>query len=495
MSDDVIKPSTARASNPTEAPKRLTGNLGVTAIVFMVVAAAAPLTVVGGTMPLGFGLGNGVGLPVTFVFAAVILCLFTVGLSRMAQAVPKPGAFYTYIRQGLGPTAGTAAACVAIASYIVVPLATSAYAGVQVDLAVTSLGGPHIPWFVYSIATILFIGLLGYRSIDLTSRVLSVMLIGEVLVVVALAVVVLARGGDSGVTTAPLEPSNLLGGNVGLAIMFAITGFIGFEATAVFRDEARDPERTVPRATYISVIAIGLFYAFAAYVMIVAWGPDNIVTQAITDPAGMLVAATDRYLGPVGVVAAQALLITSILACILAFHNVTARYLHSLAGEGILPRRLNAVHEIHGSPHRSSAIVSGVSAAFLVIAVVLGLDPVNQIFAWFSSLITVGVVILMIATGISVLVYFAKNRRGATVWSSTVAPVLSVVGLGFSLALLISNFSMLTGGSHAVAYSLLGIFPFAALIGVVVARRRSTSRPRNRIRVLDSSYRSSTVTT
>lgn len=487
MSDDASPSAIAVGTGTEDSPSRLTGSLGTTAIVFMVVAAAAPLTVVGGTMPLGFGLGNGLGLPSMFVVAAVILCLFTVGLSRMSRVVSKPGAFYTYVKEGLGPAAGSAAAFIAIASYIVVPLATSAYAGVQLDLAVTSIGGPAIPWWAYSLVTVAAIGLLGYRSIDLTSRVLSVMLVGEILVVAALAVVVLASGGEAGLTAEPLAPSNLLSGNVGLALMFAITGFIGFEATAVFRDEARNPERTIPRATYISVTAIGLFYAFSAYVTIVAWGPNNVVAQSINDPAGMLVSATDRYLGVVGVVAAQALLITSILACILAFHNVTARYLHSLAGDALLPRRINSIHPVHGSPHRSSLIVTGVSFVFLAAAVALGLDPVTQVFAWFSSLITVGVVILMILTGISVLVYFAKNPAGSTTWACVAAPILSVVGLGISLTLLVGNFPMLVGGSQTLAFTLLAIFPVSAAIGALVTRRRASALPR-RIHPSDPAY-------
>ena len=44
--------------------RRLSGHLGPVGIVFMVVAAAAPLTVIGGNMPLAMGLGNGAGAPV-----------------------------------------------------------------------------------------------------------------------------------------------------------------------------------------------------------------------------------------------------------------------------------------------------------------------------------------------------------------------------------------------------------------------------------------------
>lgn len=110
----------------TPAPK-LSGSLGVTAIVFMVVAAASPLTVVGGAAPLGFLLGNGVGFPTLFATSAVILVLFSVvGLSAMAKHVAKPGAF-TYVGYGLGRSAGLAAAWVAMLTYTTVQIAVYGY--------------------------------------------------------------------------------------------------------------------------------------------------------------------------------------------------------------------------------------------------------------------------------------------------------------------------------------------------------------------------------
>ena len=42
-------------------------------------------------------------------------------------------------------------------------------------------------------------------------------------------------------STAFLKPGEVVSGSLGIAIMFAIASFIGFEATAVFRDEAHNP--------------------------------------------------------------------------------------------------------------------------------------------------------------------------------------------------------------------------------------------------------------
>ncbi|MGO2061433.1 hypothetical protein [Leucobacter sp. UCMA 4100] len=55
-----------------QAPQKLSGNLGTGAIAFMVIAAAAPLTVIGGNAPLAIGQGNGAGAPVGFAIASII---------------------------------------------------------------------------------------------------------------------------------------------------------------------------------------------------------------------------------------------------------------------------------------------------------------------------------------------------------------------------------------------------------------------------------------
>src|ERR1044072_6777071 len=75
--------------------RQLSGRLGVGSIVFMVVAAAAPLTVIGGGFPVAVLLGNGAGVPSMFAIGAVILLFFAVGLSAMSRFIPRPGAFFT----------------------------------------------------------------------------------------------------------------------------------------------------------------------------------------------------------------------------------------------------------------------------------------------------------------------------------------------------------------------------------------------------------------
>lgn len=53
-----------------------------------------------------------------------------------------------------------------------------------------------------------------------------------------------------GLYTSWITTQKVFSGNLGIAILFAVTSYSGFEVTAVFREEARGSEQTIPRATF-----------------------------------------------------------------------------------------------------------------------------------------------------------------------------------------------------------------------------------------------------
>ena len=173
--------------NPTtDETQRLSGHLGTVGVVFMVVAAAAPLTVIGGNMPLSMGLGNGAGAPVGFIIAAVVLLLFSIGFVTMTPHVPEAGAFFSYVTLGLGKRPGTGIAVVALIAYTAIQVGIYGYIGWAIGDTVGFYGGPEIPWAVYSFAVLAIVALLGYRHIDLSAKVLGVALALEIGIVVLL---------------------------------------------------------------------------------------------------------------------------------------------------------------------------------------------------------------------------------------------------------------------------------------------------------------------
>jgi amino acid transporter len=277
MSETTTTPE-ALGEQPPAPIRQLKGNLGVAAIVFMVVAAAAPLGVIGAVVPLGIASGNGAGFPATFIVSTVVLLLFfAVGFTAMTPYVEEAGAFFSYVRKSLGFPTGIGIAFVAIVSYLAIEAGVYGLLGPAGASIVELFGGPTLPWWLFAAVAFVVTTYLGYRNIELSSRVLAVLLTAEIAIVAVLDLVIVMRGGDHGLSTGIVNPSAIFSGSLGIGLLFAIISYVGFEATAIFRDEARTPERTIPRATYLALILIGVFYAITSWALISGWGDAEAV--------------------------------------------------------------------------------------------------------------------------------------------------------------------------------------------------------------------------
>src|SRR5699024_3319295 len=83
--------------------------LGAAGIVFLVMAAVAPLPGVIVVAGLAITLGNGGGTPASFLIVALILLLFSVGYAQMSKKLVSAGGFYAFVVRGLGRTGGLVA--------------------------------------------------------------------------------------------------------------------------------------------------------------------------------------------------------------------------------------------------------------------------------------------------------------------------------------------------------------------------------------------------
>jgi amino acid transporter len=469
MSEITTTPETlGEKPNPV---RHLRGNLGVAAIVFMVVAAAAPLGVIGGVVPLGLASGNGAGFPATFVVSTVILLLFAVGFTALTPYVEEAGAFFSYVRKSLGFPTGIGVAFVALVSYVAIEAGVYGLLGPAGATVVELFGGPALPWWLFAAVAFAITTYLGYRNIQLSSRVLAVLLTAEIAIVAVVDLVIVVQGGDHGLSNGIVNPTAIFSGSLGIGLLFALISYVGFEATAIFRDEARTPERTIPRATYVALILIGAFYAITSWALVSGWGDDEAVTRATESGSTFLADTATRYIGVVGTDIITVLYFTSLFACILSFHNVASRYVFALSQRDVLPASLSYAHARHGSPHQASLWISGVVAVSIVLAVVFKLDPAAQFYTWFAGATTVGFVVLLIATSVAVLVFFARDRRGNSQWRVRIAPALGLVGLLGSLILILANLSDLVGGSSVLAWVIIGLLVAAFALGAAIGTR------------------------
>jgi hypothetical protein len=87
----------------TKEVQRLRPNaVGMSSVMFMAIATAAPIAAMVGNVPISVGFGNGAYTPASYLVATVVLSLFALGYSAMARHITATGAFYGFISFGLG---------------------------------------------------------------------------------------------------------------------------------------------------------------------------------------------------------------------------------------------------------------------------------------------------------------------------------------------------------------------------------------------------------
>lgn len=459
---------TSSLKDYNEASKEtgLKGNLTTIGIVFMVLAQAAPLTMMAGVSPLIIGLGNGIGAPLTILVVGTALLTFSCGFVAMSRYVKSAGAFYSYILKGTGRVIGIASASVAIISYAVLVIALEAYLAVIIRDTISGTFGLQLHWGIFAVALVLMVGILGYVNIEASARVLGFALAAELLIILLADAAVLFTKGIHGMSIVPLEPSSFFSGNVGLGILFAVFGFIGFEATVVYREEVNTPDKTIPRATYFSVVLITMLYCVSIYFAVVGVGLEKVVSVSEANPENMYLGLINTYMGKVLHDISRLLLISSIFAAALSTHNIVSRYAYVLGKSNVLNANFARVHPSHSSPYFSSCAFSVISLIVIVTCSALSIDPVSQTYTYLAAVGTLGYMFVITLTALSVVTFFWGKNLPHTLWETRVAPFLAFTTFICFLLLTFYNISALTGKQ---GFNLANVYVIGSLILTFVA--------------------------
>lgn len=469
--------SVAIAPAPTahDAKTALAGRLGTTQLILTVLAMSAPLGAVAGILPLVIAQGNGTGAPATYAVIGLVMMMFAVGFTTMARHFPRTGAFYAYITGGLGRPVGLPAAFLAQLAYLTLLIGTYAFFGDSVTVLLSSLfGSPIAPWWLWGALLWIAVTSLGHFNVELSGRVLSVMMVLEVVLVLVFNFCVATTGGPHGWQFESFNPAAFGSGSVGIAVLFASATFLGFEGTAIYRSEVKDPQRTIPRATYLAVGLIGLFYVFTAWALVTFYGVDNVVGAAQSDSTGIFAAGLRFYTGNVVAEIMNCMLVTSLFAATLAAHNPLARYTFALARDGVLPHRLGRAHSRHQSPAIASATVSVIVMILTLPFLFIHVDAVT-FYSWMFGIGTYAMLTLMALTCLTVIVYFRRVEHQERLWNTVIAPGLGLLGLVAMLIISSVYFPLLVGGNTAVAVILQLFIAALAVFGLTLAlvwRRR-----------------------
>jgi amino acid transporter len=438
------------------------GALGLAGIMLLSLASAAPLIGALGNIPLGIGLGNGQGMAAGYIWVTVVLLLFSAGYAAMANKLTAAGGFYSFISHGIGRPFGMAAGWSALFGYLLVEVALIGAVGYFGHNTFATVFHIHMGWVVYAFIGIAICTALSWSDVKLSTKVLGVALVIETVALLIMDFAVLFKGGPSGTPLSPLNPVNAFKGLApGVGIFFAFWSYLGFEVVPNYAEESRNPRKHTRVGLYAAVLIIGVVYVLTAWAGVVGHGTSGVVKAATSDPINFYYSIAGSYVGTWLTDVMKVFVVTSSVACALAFHQTTCRYFYALGRERILPRRLGYTHPRWESPY-VAVVLQGVLVALAVGAFIgfwyiskpaqtfstnFANAPYFELFGWMAIATTFFVLLNQVLSSAATVAYFRRKEHQADGhwWSTLVAPVLGGAGMAAALYLLISNLTTVGG--------------------------------------------------
>ncbi|HZD86499.1 MAG TPA: APC family permease [Gaiellaceae bacterium] len=358
--------------------------------------------------------GAGAAVPLVYLTAGLgSLCLASV-IIRFTSRMASAGGLYTYISRGLDRNTGFVGGWLyawGFAAGISFVLIISSFFLSTVLTVHTSL---HLSWFECFWILLALLTVFALGDIRISTRTQLVFAVAGVLLLVILACVILGKGGAAGVTLQPFNPSRAHNAHdFFYAMVFAFTGFIGFEAAAALGEESADPRRMIPKAILSAVLVALVFYVFLTWAMSIGFGVGNSGAWA-SSPAALDELST-RYVGSWFATLVDVAVVIDAFVAALAGTALVSRTAFAMGREGGLPKVFAWTHPRFNTPWVSIIASLGLTA---VLVAWLARGTWNDAFTYFAFMATTatfGILATYILVSLAGMAYFWRTRGSSGV--------------------------------------------------------------------------------
>jgi amino acid transporter len=368
----------------------------------------------------------GAAVPLAYLVAGIgSLCLASV-IIRFTRRMASAGGLYTYTARGLGKQAGFIGGWLYSWGFAAGVSFVMVIASVFMSTVLTVHTSIDLSWFKCFWILMAVLAVLALLDIRISTRLQLVVASAGVAILLLLAVIILAKGGDSGVTFSPFNPSHANSTHDFFqAMVFAFTGFIGFEAAAALGYEAAEPRKIIPKAILSAVLVALVFYVFLTWAMSVGFGVAN-AGQWASNPAALDTLAT-RYVGSWFATLVDIAVVVDAFVAALAGIALVSRTAFAMGREGGLPRVFAWTH-----PRFKTPWVAILSTILLTVILVSWLargtwDPFT-FFGFLATTATFGILGVYILIALGGALYFWRSRQAADVGYNIAFDVLLPIG-------------------------------------------------------------------
>lgn len=309
----------------------------------------------------------GMHAPLAFLLAGLVMAPTAASFAEFASRMPVSAGEAAYVRAGFGSEwlaqlVGLMVIAVGVVSAAAIAKGSAGYIREFVDL----------PTGIVVAAVVILMGAVAALGILQSVAIAGLMTLIEI---AGLLIIIFY-----GATKSPDVIARLPEIWIGLSNFAAVTGvlsasmlaffaFIGFEGLANIAEEVKDPQRTLPKAIFLTLAISTLFYILVVWIALVsvprdelaaARAPLSLVFQRVTGASPFTISA---------------IAIVATVNGIIALMVMASRVIYGMADRNLLPSVFAAVSARTRTPLNATAVVV---AAVLVLALTFPLEGLAE---------------------------------------------------------------------------------------------------------------------
>ncbi|QBP18438.1 APC family permease [Acetilactobacillus jinshanensis] len=395
----------------------------------------------------------GVNLPLSFLIAAIAMLLVATGFYEMSKRVAADGSIYAYNRVALGEHWGFVSGWIIMLSYTVLSVAMAGQAGMYASLVLKNIGiqlSSAMCGFIILIIMLLILS----HGIKLTSNISLVTEALAVTFLLVMSIIIIAKGGDQGITIKPFIPSTSFSG-IGQGVVYTVLCFVGFEVVCTVATRCKEPKKAVPHALLATIFGGMAIFVFVSYAVVIGYGTGHIGTLAASQtPLNSLAV---RFMGPEMAFVVDLAIFISCFGADLCVTNAAIYMYYALGEHHYLPKSLGVFNTKHNAPSHAVYTVLAISIVLYAL-VAFKFGAVND-YLYYVTLGALCMIVIYMLSCVGSFVFFRKHKDiKHSFIKHDFAPIVGFVVLVFPL---ISNI-------YPVPQFPLNLMPYAVLVWGVI---------------------------
>jgi amino acid transporter len=359
---------------------------------------------------------TGVTAPLAYVLGVCIVLMLGSTLVQLSKHMSSAGGYYTFVSRAINPRVGFMTAWMYVFYNPVCAGPIYAYFGYLLEQELKThynINAPYL-WWLTLIVFAPFVAFLAWRGLAVSVRVLVGLGLLEMAIVFALALSGFISPGPGGDNLSSWVPSHSLSGEgFALAVVFSLQALTGWEAAAPLAEETSNPRRNIPRATMISIIALGIFLVVVYWGQIIGWGTSILTGKGantlVNSPDLPGLAIAHRLWGAAWVIVLLAMFSSTLAVC-QACNNVSTRIWFKMGETGTLPGWFAKVHPVHRTP--TNSILANLALSLGVgLGVGFALNASRSYFLTNGLILVLAVLYIYVSANVAVALYYLRQRR------------------------------------------------------------------------------------